>query len=213
MIKYYPVNLVLENKICVVAGAGVVAQRKVCRLLECGARVLVISPLITIGLKKLAEKKKIIFKNRKVNLRDLNAAYLVIAATADRKINSDISSYCRKKGILINAVDYPKECTFILPAVVRRGSLTISISTDGISPALAKKIRKDLEKEFGVEYAKLLRILKEIRPQAIKRIKGGRARKDFFQKLFAPEIVSLLKKNKERQVKIKIGTYFKNAQL
>lgn len=213
MTKYYPVNLVLENKICVVVGAGVVAARKVHRLLECGALVSVISPTITPGIKRLAAKKKISFKNKAVELKDLSGAYLVIAATQDRKINSLVSAYCRKKGILINAVDYPKECTFILPAVVRRGSLTISISTDGISPALAKKIRKDLEKEFGVEYAKLLRILKEIRPQAIKRIKGGRARKDFFQKLFAPEIVSLLKKNKERQVKIKIGTYFKNAQL
>lgn len=213
MIKYYPVNLVLENKICVVAGAGAVAERKVCRLLECGARVLVISPLITIGLKKLADKKKIIFKKRKVNLRDLNAAYLVIAATSDRKINSDISSYCRKKNILINVVDSPLDCNFILPSIVRRGSLTISISTDGISPALAKKIRQGLEKKFGVEYAKLLCILKVIRPQAIKKIKGGRARSDFFQKVLAPEILALLKKNKERLAKIKIATYFKNAKL
>ncbi len=211
MTKYYPVNLVLEKKKCVVAGAGAVAARKVRRLLECGAFVSVISPKITSGLKRLAEKKKISFKNKGLELKDLNGACLVIAATSDRKINSFVSSYCRKKGVLINVVDSPLECNFILPSVVRRGSLTISISTDGISPSLAKKIRQDLEKKFGVEYTKLLRILKEIRPQAIKKINGARARKDFFQKLLAPEILSLLKKNKERQVKIKIGTYFKNA--
>lgn len=201
MTKYYPVNLVLENKICVVAGAGVVAERKVRRLLECGALVSVISPKITPGLKRLAENKQIAFKKKEVDIKDLNGAYLVIAATQDRKINSFISSYCRKKNILINVVDFPQECNFILPSIVRRGSLTISISTDGISPALAKKIRQDLENKFGAEYAKLLRILKKVRPLAIKKIKGARARKDFFQKLLTPEILSLLKKDKEKQVK------------
>lgn len=211
MTKYYPINLVLENKKCVVIGAGAVAERKVRRLLECRAQVSVISPKITSGLKRLAAKKKILFKNKEAGLKDLNGAYLVIAATSDRKINSLVSSYCRKKGILINVVDFPQECNFILPSIVRRGSLTISISTDGISPALAKKIRLNLEKNFGVEYAKLLRILKEIRPQAIKKIKNPRRRKDFFQKLLQPEILSLLKRNKEKLAKIKIATYFRNA--
>jgi precorrin-2 dehydrogenase/sirohydrochlorin ferrochelatase len=211
MTKYYPANLVLENKICVVVGAGVVAARKVCRLLECGALVSVISPTIAPRLQRLAAKKKILFKNKEVELKDLSGAYLVIAATQDRKINAFVSACCRKKGILVNVVDSPQECNFILPAIVRRGSLTISISTDGISPALAKKIRQDLEKKFGAEYAKLLRILKEIRPEAIKKIKSARARNDFFQKLLQPGILALLKRNKENLAKIRIGKYFRNA--
>ncbi len=213
MRKYYPVNLVLENKICVVVGGGAVAQRKVQRLLECAALVSVISPAITPGLKRLAAKNKILFKNKEVELKDLNGAYLVIAATSDRKINSFVSSYCLKKGILINVVDFPQECNFILPSIVKRGNLTISISTDGISPALAKKIRRDLEKEFGAEYADLLRILKEARPLAIKKIKNARARKAFFQKVLSTEILSLLKKKNEKQAKQIIAEYLKNAEL
>jgi len=183
MASYYPVSLNLENKKCLVAGAGSVAQRKVMRLLECGAKVQVISPGITPSLRALAKKKKIIYKNRRVILRDLNGAHLVICATDDRKTNSLISSYCLKKDILINVVDSPKECNFILPSIVRRGALTIAISTDGISPALSKKIRKDLEQRFGPEYAKLLRIMKKIRPAVLKSIKSPKSKKAFFQKL------------------------------
>jgi len=204
MAKYYPINLALENKKCLVIGAGIVAKRKVARLLECGAKVMVISPGISPGLEALAKKKKVIFKNRKANVADLRDAYLVIAATADRKTNSAISSYCRKRGILINVVDSPDECNFILPSIARRGALTISISTDGISPALAKKIRRDLQRRFGAEYAKLLRIMKEIRPQALEKIKKVQPRKEFFQRAIKPDIFGLIKKNKEKQAKIKL---------
>lgn len=213
MAKYYSVNLVLEKKKCVVAGAGIVAQRKVKRLLECGAQVFVISPEITADLRKLAESGKIVFKKGSAGLKDLKGAYLVIAATSDRKLNSSISSYCRRKNILINVVDFPKECNFILPSIVRRGGLTVSISTDGISPALAKSIRRDLEKKFGPEYAKLLRIMKYIRPLAIKGIKNLQARKNLFQKIFQPEILNLLKENKEKQAINKIKMYINQIVL
>lgn len=199
MPRYYPINLVLKNKKCAVIGAGNVAERKVRRLLECGAHVTVISPAITPGLKNMAQRGKIILKNRKVNLRDLDGAYLVIAATTDRSINSAVSSYCRKNNILINVVDSPKECGFILPSIIRRGALTISVSTDGISPALSKKIRKDLEKHFGAEYAALLRMMKRIRPQIREKIKSMRARKEFFNKIFQPRTLKLLKQKRFKQ--------------
>lgn len=211
MSKYYPIGLVLENKKCLVIGAGSVAERKVRRLLECGARVEVISTKITAGLKVLAKDKKIVFKKRKVSLKDLKPGSLVVAATEDRKINAAVSSYCRKNNILINVVDSPKECNFILPSIVRRGALTISISTDGISPALARKIRQELEQKFGREYAKFLRIMKEIRPQALKKIKNPNARKAFFQKALEPNILALLKQNREKQVKRKLEGILKNA--
>ncbi len=166
-------------------GGGRVAERKVRRLLECGARVSVLSPAMAPGLKAMAEKGKITFKDRKVNLRDLDGAYMVIAATTDRSMNAAVSSYCRKKNILINVVDSPEECNFILPSIIRRGDLTISISTGGISPALSKKIRQDLEKRFGAGYAGYLRIMKKIRPQALKKIKNSRSRKAFFRKMLS----------------------------
>ncbi len=183
MPRYYPVNLVLKNKKCLVIGAGNVAERKVKRLLECGARVSVLSPAMTPGLKTMAKNGKIAFKEKKVNLRALDGAYLVIAATTDRSVNAAVSSYCRKKNILINVVDSPKECSFILPSIIRRGDLTISISTDGISPALSKKIRQDLEKVFGVGYVGLLRMMKKIRPLVLKKMKTAQSRKNFFNKM------------------------------
>jgi len=213
MAKYYPINLMLENKKCLVIGAGAVAERKVKRLLECRAKVWVISLKITPGLNALAKNKKIIFKNRKVNLNDLNGAYLVIAATSNRKMNSAVSSYCRRKGILINVIDSPGECNFILPSIIRKGDLSISISTDGISPALAKKIRQDLQQRFGAEYAKFLRIMKKMRPEALKKIKKLESRKTFFQKALHPEIFALLKRNKEKQARRKLKDILEDAAI
>ena len=210
MPKYYPVNLNLKGRKCVVIGGGGVAERKVRRLLDCGAGVRIISPEITPGLKKLVKAKKIVFRNRRVSLKDISGAYLVVSAAGERKINSFVSSYCRRKGILINVVDSPRECSFILPSVVRRGDLSISISTAGIIPALSKKIRRDLEKIFGPEYAKLLKIMKELRPRAIRRIKDARSRKAFFEKAAGSGVLKLLKKNKERQAREKLERILRN---
>ncbi len=201
----------MENKKCLVAGAGIVAERKVKRLLECGARVLVVSPDITPSLKALAEKKKIIFRKRRVNLTDVKGAYLAISATGDRKINSLISSYCNSNGILVNVVDSPGECNFILPSVAKRGNLTITVSTGGISPALSKEIRRELEGRFGAEYAKLLRIMAKLRPEALRKIKNPRERKAFFQKAVQKDILGLLKVNKEQQAREKIRAILDNA--
>ncbi len=192
-------------------GAGRVAERKVRQLLRYGARISAIGPEATPRLKALAEKKKITLKKRRVNLRDLDGAYLVISAASDRKINSKVSSYCRRKGILINVVDSPKECDFILPSVLKRGDLAIAISTGGISPALSKKIRKDLERRFGAEYAKLLRIMAKLRPEAMKKIKNTGSRKAFFKKAVRADILNLLKRNKEEQAREKIMGILNNA--
>lgn len=210
--KYYPVNLSLENKKCVVLGAGAVALRKVRRLWECGGRILVIAERMGPQLKKLFRNKKIVFKNKKADLKDLTGAHLVVAATDDRKLNALVSAYCLRKNILVNVVDSPQECNFILPAVLRRGNLSISVSTDGLSPALAKKIRKGIQKKFGPEYAKLLRLSKEFRAAALKKIKDARKRKLFFQKISGRPILNLLKKNKLAQARKKINEYLKNAQ-
>lgn len=213
IINYYPVNLNLRNRKSLIIGGGRVAERKARRLLECGARVLVISPEVTAGLKTLAEKKKIILKKKRAGLTDLKGASLVISATSDRRINSLISSYCRRKGILINVVDSPKECNFILPSIARRGNLTIAVSTDGISPALSKKIRQALERRFGAEYAKLLRIMAKLRPGVLKRIKDPGSRKIFFQKAVQADILNLLKRNKGREARERIRVILENAGL
>jgi len=209
--EYYPLNLSLKNKKCVVLGAGHVALRKVKRLLECGGRVLVVGQEILPELKNLLKKKKVIFKNKKASLKDLAGSFLVVSATDDRKLNALVSAYCLKRNILVNVVDSPKECNFILPSILRKGNLTISVSTDGVSPALAKKIRQDIQKRFGLEYAKLLHLIKDIRPAVLKKIKNPRARNIFWKKIFQPKTVALFKKSK-LQAKKRIGEYLKNAK-
>lgn len=213
MSRYYPINLNLKNKKCLVIGAGEVAGRKARRLVECGAKVLLIAPAIPPRLNGGAGKRKIAFRNRQVLLSDLKGFYLVICATNDRRVNRMVSSYCQKKGILVNVVDSPQECNFILPSVVRRGALAISISTSGISPALSKSLRRVLEQQFGVEYARFLGLMKKIRPLALKRIKNASERKAFFKKALCPDILALLKDNKVKEAKERLIAILENAAI
>lgn len=212
MAKYYPINLNLEGKKCVVVGAGSVAERKVRRLLECGARVEVVAPVVEKRLEKLARAGKVILKKNHINLRDINDSFLVICATGDRRINSLVSRYCQESRILVNVVDSPAECSFTLPAIVKRGDLLISISTSGASPALAKKIRKDLEKNFGKEYTMFLNLMKRLRPKVITKIKNLNTRKIFFEKAVNSNIIQLLRVGKERQAKAKLEQMLLEAQ-
>jgi len=183
MAKYYPINLNLKDKKCVVTGGGRVALRKVKTLVTAGAKVTLVSPEIVTGLKKLRQNKKIIIKKKRLQMKDLKGAFLIISATDDSKLNKSVSSYCRKNNILVNVVDAPKECSFILPSVVSQGDLTIAISTAGISPALSKKIKQDLEKVFDVRYACFLKKMKKLRPEIIKKIADPKSKKAFFNKM------------------------------
>lgn len=212
MLKNYPVNLNLKNKKCIVVGAGSVAERKVRRLLECGAEVEIVAPVAIKSLKNLAVLGKITLKERHVNLKDINDAFLVISATGDRRINNLVSRYCQKNRILVNVVDSPDECNFTLPSEVRRGNLLITVSTGGASPALAKKIRKGLEKNFGKEYADFLRLMKLFRPKVIARIKNFRARKSFFEKVVNCGALQLLKYGKQKKAKEKLEQMLKNVR-
>ena len=211
MAKYYPINLNLENKQCLVIGAGVVAERKIKRLLEYGVNVTVVSPNFSRGINMLAKKNRIRLIQRRVNLKDIRGKFLVISAAGERRVNSLVSKYCKESNILVNVVDSPSECNFILPSVVKRGNLTISISTEGISPALAKKIRQDLGEKFGTEYEKLLKIMKKIRPEALKKIKDDKKRKVFFEKAVKANVLNLLKENKQKEAKKRIERLLENA--
>ncbi|MDP2918019.1 MAG: bifunctional precorrin-2 dehydrogenase/sirohydrochlorin ferrochelatase [bacterium] len=153
---YYPLNVDIENKKCVVVGGGSVAERKVKTLLKYGAKITVISPKLTKGLKALKKKRKIIHINKKYSPSCLSGAFLAIGATDDTALNSALGKLAQRKNLLVNVVDKPKYGNFIAPAVVKRGLLNIAISTSGASPALAKKIRIDLEKRYGKEYKKIV---------------------------------------------------------
>ncbi len=161
---YYPVCLDIKDKRCVVVGGGKVAFRKVESLLEAGARVIVISPKMNTSLQKLINKNKITYLPQEYKSGDIKKGiFLVIAATDDSQLNAKIADDAKRLNLLINVVDAPKLCNFILPATLRRGSLTISVSTSGKSPALAKKIKEDLQNIYGTEYEDLVNSLGKLR--------------------------------------------------
>ncbi|MDO8578656.1 MAG: bifunctional precorrin-2 dehydrogenase/sirohydrochlorin ferrochelatase [Dehalococcoidales bacterium] len=164
--SYYPVFLDIDGKRCVVIGGGAVALRKVNTLLENGAKVEVISPELC---PELAANRKISISRRAYQPGDLTGAFLAIVATDNSETNHQIALESRSRGVLVNVVDDAEYSDFILPSLVQRGDITIAVSTAGKSPALARKLRTRLEKEFGEEYAVLLQIIEEIRSEIKRR--------------------------------------------
>jgi len=145
--KYYPINLNISGKLCVVIGGGPVAERKVKNLLRYGARVRVVSPDLTDRLSKWVSQRKIDYTRSEYRASHLKGAFLVYAATSDRRVNAEIARDAVKRGLLVNVADAPAESTFILPAVVRKREISIAVSTNGISPAKSVRIR-DRIKQF-----------------------------------------------------------------
>lgn len=189
--KYYPVFLDLKGRLCVVIGGGRVAERKVVKLLECGAKVEVVAPALTPRLAGLAKRERIKAGKRAFRERDLEKAHLVFAASDDHKENARIARLARRRGQLVNAVDSPEDCNFIVPASLRRGPLCISISTDGVSPALARRIRLDLEKTYGKGYAQFLAELAKARRKVLGRVPESAKRRRILRALADSQIVEL----------------------
>jgi precorrin-2 dehydrogenase / sirohydrochlorin ferrochelatase len=161
--KFYPIFVRLQERPCVVIGGGEVAERKVTGLLGAGARVAVVSPELTPELERLARAGEIQHRPRRYRRGDLAGAFLAYAATDDHAVNADIAAEAENQGVLLNAVDKPAFCNFIVPAVVERGDLVIATSTSGSSPMMARRIREELEGRFGPEYADALEILGALR--------------------------------------------------
>ncbi len=163
--RYYPIFLNIRGKRCVVVGGGAVALRKVKALLEHEASVKVISPELCPELSQLAKSRAIQVLQRNYNGRDLQGVFIAIAATDDGEINNKVAEEARAKGVLVNVVDDSEHSDFIVPSQLRRGDITIAVSTAGKSPALARKIRTRLEKDFGAEYASLALLVDEVRSE------------------------------------------------
>ena len=196
--KYYPVFLDIRDKKCVIVGGGEVAARKAERLLDCGAKVFIISPQLTPELTALKEKDIISHIATEYTGDLINGAALVIGATDDEKTNAAISLDARNKGISVNIVDDPQKCDFILPSLVQRGDLAITIGTGGKSPALARRLREELEAKYGKEYETLLNILGNLRAKMVKNEGIG---KDWFESLLAEGILDSIKEKSVEKVK------------
>lgn len=164
-LSYYPMFLNIGGKRCVVVGGGGVALRKVRALLEHGASVEVISPALCSELVELEKSERIRILHRHYQPGDLRRAFIAIAATDDSDINQQVVKEAQGKAVLVNAVDDPENSDFIVPSYVRRGGMTIAVSTTGRSPALARKIRARLEKELSDEYASLVNLIGEVRAE------------------------------------------------
>ncbi len=162
---YYPIFLNIRGKKCVVVGGGKVSFRKVKALLEHGANIEVISPDLCPELSQLEKTKAIRLLRQNYKPGNLKGAFITIAATGEKDINQKVSEEARRQGALVNVVDNPELSDFIVPSRLHRGDLTIAISTSGVSPALARKIRTKLEQNFGEEYASLTALIAEVRSE------------------------------------------------
>jgi precorrin-2 dehydrogenase/sirohydrochlorin ferrochelatase len=161
----FPLFLKLEGRKCLVVGAGNVAQSKIRSLLDSGANVWVIAPQANSAVEEWARAGVITWEARNFEAADLDETVLVIAATSSSAVNGTVFREAQQRNILCNAVDDPEHCDFYYGAVLRRGHLQVAISTEGQSPALAQRIRRELEAQFGPEYAGWVEELGKIREQ------------------------------------------------
>ena len=198
--RYYPVHLDIQNRNCLVVGGGSVGTRKVKSLLNCGAKVTVISPLISEQLKEIEPSRAITLKERPYRPEDLEGMFLVIGATNDESLNRQISEDANRRNTLCNIADRPEVCNFILPSIVHRDDLVITISTSGKSPALAKKLRKILESQFGEEYGDLLDLMGAIRKKLLSQAHEPEAHKQLFEQLINSNLIDLIREKKEEDI-------------
>ena len=159
----FPIFIKLEGRRCLVIGAGAVAEGKISGLLDAAAKVRVIAPEATEQVRAWAASGKIEYLARPCEPTDLDGMFLVVAATDSHELHENIHAEARARGVLCNVVDVPELCDFYYPAVAQRGALQIAVSTSGQSPALAQRLRKELEEQFGPEYEAWLRQLGEER--------------------------------------------------
>ncbi|MBW2429102.1 MAG: bifunctional precorrin-2 dehydrogenase/sirohydrochlorin ferrochelatase [Deltaproteobacteria bacterium] len=198
--RYYPIHLNIQNRNCLVVGGGGVGTRKVITLLKCRAKVTVVSPVISERLQNLAESAPLTLKPRPYRTADLEGMFLVIGATDDEQLNRQISSDAECRNTLCNIADRPEICNFILPSIVQRDDLVITISTSGRSPALAKKLRKTLERKFGEEYGDFLQLMGAIRNKLLSQAHEPEAHKPLFEQLIDSDLIAMIREAKTEDI-------------
>jgi len=188
----YPVNLDIRGQLCLVVGGGLVAKRKVEGLIGCGPKIVVISPELCEGLTAHWQKKQIEWKQREYQTEDLQGVKLVFAATDDYQIQQRIAEEAHQAEIPVNVITDPESCSFQVPAMFRQGELLITIATGGASPALAARIRKELEVHYGREYGQLLTLMAAIRKQIVSASDDPAQHKLLFEKLLKSDILAAI---------------------
>jgi siroheme synthase-like protein len=197
---YYPILLNMRGRKCLVVGGGSVALRKVQAMLENGANIEVISPTFCPELNQMAKDGAIQIHQKSYNTKDLKNAFITIAATDDVKTNENIAADARRQRVLVNVVDDPNNSDFIVPSQFRCGDVIVAVSTSGRSPALARKIRSELEKGFKAEYAQLAILADDIRSEL--KLQGVTVSSDTWQEVLnLNSLIELVRRGKNREAK------------
>lgn len=199
---YYPIYLNLTDKLSIIVGGGTIAEGKVTGLLEADAKVVIIAPEVTPAVQELAESGKITWEKRVYRDGDLEGAAIAISATDDPEINHQVWDEANRRGILINVVDDVPYCNFIAPAIVRRGDITIAISTNGKMPALAAHMRREMDKSFGDEYLQLLEMTTPMRAELGAKHLAYTTRQQLWRKLFEEtDLIDLVRQGDEESAR------------
>jgi precorrin-2 dehydrogenase / sirohydrochlorin ferrochelatase len=198
----YMAALKLKGRRCLVVGGGDVGLEKVEGLLLCDGDVHLIAPEVVPELARYAQEGSISWERRRFHDGDLDGAFLAIAATSDTDVNIAVSEGAERRAMLVNVVDVPPLCNFILPAIERSGPLAIAISTAGASPALAKRMKREIAASYGEPYARLAVILNDHRGWAKGNLPTYQDRKEFFEGIVNgdPDPVELIKQGRENEV-------------
>lgn len=201
-VPFYIACLRLTGRRCLVVGGGDIGLDKVEGLLACGGEVVLVAPEAHPQLRQLAAEGSITWERREYERGDLEGSFLVIAATDDSEVNIGVHEDADARAMLVNVVDVPPLCNFILPAIVRSGPLAIAISTAGASPALAKRMKREISAQFGEHYARLAVILNDARGWAKSTLPTYQDRKAFFESIVAgpPDPIELLRDGDEAAV-------------
>lgn len=202
--SYLPINIEIQGRNCLVVGGGEVGVRKVDVLLKYGASVKVVSRDLDSALEKLVDDGRVEYLGEEFSDEHLEGVALVFAATDDAFLNKKVSLGASDRNIPVNVADQPELCSFIVPASIRRGDLTISISTNGRSPALSAAIRAELEKEFGPEYGEFLRLMGIVREKKLSEGRPSSENRKIFRQLVSSNILELLAELKFKEANGKI---------
>ena len=195
MAPYYPVYLDVKERCCVIVGGGPIAEGKIAALLECGAQIRMISPEVTDEVQDMADTGALRLEKREYRDGDLEGAFIAIAATDDTSLSRRIAKEAGERNVPLNVADVTHLCTFIAPAVVRRGEVTAAISTGGLSPALARKLRVELQASPALDYADMAPMLSEVRLEL--RQEGTAVDADHWQSCLNRDILALYYKDSD----------------
>ena len=211
--RYFPVSWNVKGRPVRVIGGGEIVERRVVALLECGAEVTVIAPDASATIRSLARSGSLNYLDRRYRNGDLEGAFAVFAGTDDREVNEAAWREATRAGIPINVADDPERCDFIMPALVRRGRLSVAISTDGQSPALAARLRRHISALVGPEYGRLLGVLEKLRDRLKRDVPDPETRRKIHYRLVDSDLLGLLRRGEDEAVEDRIEAIVRESEV